>query len=29
VDEFNRGVQELLEEKLAGHDRSRVRIVIE
>ena len=29
VDDFNRGVQELLEEKLAGHDRSRVRIVIE
>jgi hypothetical protein len=29
VDEFNRGVQELLEEKLAGHDRARVRIVIE
>lgn len=29
VDEFNRGVQDLLEEKLAGHDRSRVRIVIE
>lgn len=29
VDEFNHSVQELLEEKLAGHDRARVRIVIE